>query len=102
MLRKHLSVFYGLLLFILLIAPDLFARDNAVTGIHTFANSSVLAQGRWVRISIQETGIYQITDAELRKMGFSDPSKVGVYGFGGNMIDEAFSKAHIDDLPEIP
>lgn len=101
MLRKHLSVLYGLTL---LFAPAaLHAEIGAQpkTGIHTYATSSVLAEGRWVRISISETGIYQITDAELRKMGFTDPSKVGVYGFGGEMLDEAFSKPHIDDLPEI-
>ena len=34
-------------------------------------------------------------------MGFSDPSKVGVYGFGGNMLSEAFSTPHLDDLPEV-
>lgn len=101
MLRKHLSVLYGLTLFVAssVMPADILAQTN--TGIHTFATSSVLAEGRWVRISISETGIYQITDAELRKMGFTDPSKVGVYGFGGELLDEAFSKPHIDDLPEV-
>ena len=101
MLRKHLFVFYGFILSLFPFAAGVFATTPAATGIHTFASSSALAEGRWVRISISETGIYQITDAELRKMGFTDPSRVGVYGFGGNLLDEAFSKPHIDDLPEV-
>ena len=72
------------------------------TGAHFFADESKLAQGRWVRISVTETGVYQITDDELFKMGFSDPAKVGVFGFGGNILTEDFSKGHIDDLPEVP
>ena len=44
------------------------------TGAHFFADESKLAQGRWVRISVTETGVYQITDDELFKMGFSDPA----------------------------
>lgn len=101
MIRKPLSVIFGLSFLIL--APGATAQtvSKPVTGIHTFAASSALAQGKWVRISIPETGIYQITDAELRRMGFADPSKVGVFGFGGEMLDEAFSKPHLDDLPEV-
>ena len=69
-------------------------------GVHTFAPTSALAEGKWVRVSVEQTGICQITDAELRRMGFTDPSKVGVYGFGGEMLAESFSTNHIDDLPE--
>ncbi|MEG2947684.1 MAG: hypothetical protein RR837_13230, partial [Bacteroidales bacterium] len=101
MLRKHLSVIFGLIFLTTPMATQSQTANQPKTGIHTFAASSVLAEGRWVRISIPETGIYQITDAELRKMGFTDPSKVGVFGFGGEILDEAFSKPHIDDLPEI-
>ena len=96
--------------FLLLIIPAIIFADNVTiastrklqTGVHTYAAESKLAAGEWVRISVTNTGIYQITDAELRRMGFSDPAKVGVFGFGGNMLNESFAQDHIDDLPELP
>lgn len=67
-----------------------------------YAPSSVLSEGRWVKIKVDETGIYKLTAADLKKMGFSDISKVGVFGYGGWMLDEDFSKnTYIDDLPEV-
>ncbi|MGL4294035.1 MAG: type IX secretion system sortase PorU [Bacteroidales bacterium] len=102
MLRKLLSVFAGILTLWLPFSVDAQLRtQQPVTGIHTFAPSSVLADGRWVRISITETGIYQITDSDLRRMGFTDPAKVAVYGYGGNLLDESFASPHIDDLPKV-
>lgn len=76
----------------------------AVTGAHVYAENSVLATGTWVKIALDgtEDGIYQITYAQLRGMGFTQPQNVGVYGFGGHALDESFSNGHIDDLPEIP
>lgn len=35
-------------------------------------------------------------------MGFSDPSKVSVHGYGGWPLDEDFSKEYIDDVPSTP
>ena len=89
----------SLILFFLQCA--LIAQTTQVTGIHTFAESSKLSSGKWYKIAIENNDVYQITYSELRNMGFTDPSKVSVYGFGGNIIDESFSMPHIDDLPEI-
>lgn len=67
---------------------------------------SVLAEGSWVKICVKEEGIYQITDAELRNMGFSDPTKVKLYGYGGRLLPDNFtftgSESLIDDLCEVP
>ena len=76
-------------------------KAQPVTGKHTFATSSKLSEGIWHKIAIENTDVYQISYSELRKWGFSDPSKVAVYGFGGNIIDESFATPHIDDLPEV-
>jgi len=68
-----------------------------------YATSSRLASGKWVRISIPETGVYQITDDELTAMGFSNPENVRLYGFGGAAIGEAFASLSLDDdLPQVP
>lgn len=94
-----LTFLVALLLLLPIQTASLAAQSHI--GIHTFAPTSLLAQGQWVKVAIPQTGVYQITYAELRRMGFSDPAKVGVYGFGGNIIDENFSNASIDDLPEL-
>lgn len=48
-----------------------------------FPRESVLATGRWVRVTYKGQGLHQISYEQLRAMGFSDPSKVMVYGQGG-------------------
>jgi hypothetical protein len=64
-----------------------------------YAAQSALSEGKWVKIRVDRTGIYKITDADLKKMGFPDPSKVSVHGYGGWPLDEDFSKPYIDDVP---
>lgn len=67
-----------------------------------YAASSRLASGRWAKIRVNETGMQLITTAQLRNLGFSDPSKVRVYGYGGRMISETLDLSHHDDLPLLP
>lgn len=66
-----------------------------------YARNSKLANGTWVKIAIPETGIYEITDEELTAMGFSNPSKVQVYGCGGNAINETLDGNYPDDLQPV-
>ena len=69
----------------------------------TFTSSSKLATGKWVKISIPENGVYQITYDELRNMGFNNPEKVKVYGRGGNPISEVLStSSFVDDVKALP
>lgn len=70
--------------------------------IHTYSNQSVLASGKWAKIRVKETGVCKISYQELKSMGFSDPSKVSVYGYGGNILEEDFSYPKVDDLPAVP
>lgn len=62
-----------------------------------FEENSPLASGKWVRISIDETGLYEITYDELRAMGFEDPSKVALFGTGGYQLN--FNLAESDGTP---
>lgn len=66
-----------------------------------YASGSVLNSGKWVKIQVGEDGIYKLTAADLKKMGFTSLDKVAVYGYGGWPLDEDFSKAYIDDVPEV-
>ena len=61
-----------------------------------YASQSVLNTGKCVKIRVQEDGGYKLTASELKKMGFSDLSKVAIYGYGGWLLDEDFSSPYID------
>ena len=70
-----------------------------------YATHSVLAEGRWAKIRVAETGVYQISDALIRQAGFTDLSKVKLYGYGGNLINEQLVGSELiaqDDLKEVP
>ena len=74
---------------------------NAFTVTH-FADTSRLASGRWVKIEISQSGIHQITADEARAWGFSDLSRVHVFGMGGMPLSEKLSEDIPDDLPQLP
>lgn len=70
-----------------------------------WAKKSVLASGSWAKIRVPSTGVYQLTDALIRKAGFNDLSKVKVYGYGGGLHSETLLDDKIreyDDLKEVP
>ena len=70
-----------------------------------YAEHSVLATGKWVKISVPSTGIYHLTDEVVRKAGFTDINKVKIYGYGGALQPEKISSDYLaktDDLPEVP
>lgn len=67
-----------------------------------YADHSVLASGRWAKVKVTQTGIQRITYDELRAMGFADPSKVAVYGYGApRLADYNLDADHPDDLPAV-
>ena len=66
-----------------------------------FAKNSRLKTGKWVKIAVPTTGIYEITEDELREMGFSNPANVQVYGAGGNPISEVLDGKYPDDLQPV-
>lgn len=66
-----------------------------------YAPSSVLASGKWKKISVTESGIYKLTFSDIKNMGI-DPAKVQIYGYGGKLLNENFAVAgYKDDLPEV-
>jgi hypothetical protein len=67
-----------------------------------YAQNSLLASGRWVKISVPSEGVYKITAAELAKMGFKNPDKVRLYGYGGEILPETNIHLLPDDLCEVP
>ncbi|MCQ2335298.1 MAG: type IX secretion system sortase PorU [Paludibacteraceae bacterium] len=68
---------------------------------HSYVSSSVLSDGQFVMIRIQETGMYKLTYDELKKLGLN-PASVRIYGYGGARLAQDFTKKKIDDLPLVP
>lgn len=94
-----------------------FTRSTAIPSVETFlegyaslsnytslkdCTNSLLSSGRWTKIRVRNTGIFKITNAELKKMGFSRPEKVRVFGYGGYLLSQRFSEHPAADLPEVP
>lgn len=69
-----------------------------------YAAHSVLRKGNWAKIRVPSTGVYQITESLIRQAGFSNPSKVKIYGYGGNLHSEVLTPSDLiekDDLKEV-
>ena len=71
---------------------------------HYYASTSKLAEGQWVKIAVQESGICQITAADVSNWGLgSDLSQIHVFGYGGAPLSEMMlSDNYSDDLPQVP
>jgi hypothetical protein len=66
---------------------------------HTYSDSSVLAQGKFVKLKIKDSGIYKLTYEDLVSMGI-DPPNVHIFGYGGAPLEQSFLLTKNDDLPE--
>lgn len=76
-----------------------------VTAQQRYADHSVLAEGRWTKIRIPATGIYELTDSLLAQAGITDAKHVKVYGYGGAWQPEKLTASYLkatDDLKEVP
>ncbi|MCE5331238.1 MAG: type IX secretion system sortase PorU [Bacteroidales bacterium] len=67
---------------------------------HTYAANSVLANGKFVKIKIVNSGVYKLTFEDLNSMGIS-PASVRIFGYGGAVLEQSFLIAKTDDLPEL-
>lgn len=80
------------------------AADDATATSQVYADNSVLREGSWAKIRVAATGIYGLTADVIRRAGFTDLSKVKVYGYGGALIPEKLTQTYLqehDDLKEI-
>lgn len=68
-----------------------------------YTEHSVLSSGKWVKISVEQTGMHYIPNSALSAWGFKNPQAVRIHGYGGRMLSDVLDPAeYIDDLPEIP
>lgn len=70
------------------------------------AENSVLASGRWYKMSLTTTGMYKITYSELSSMGVPvasiNPKNIRIYHNGGGILPAINNDKRCDDLTEIP
>jgi len=66
----------------------------------SYASSSALASGNFVKVRIKDSGVYKLTYDDLKSMGVT-PENVRVFGYGGAVINQDFTKPSPDDLPEV-
>ena len=95
--RNYETTKVALILFFCVFSSAVAMADGTL-----YTTKSALSEGKWVKISISETGFYKLTYAELRKMGFANPEKVSIHGYGGWPMEEDFSRAvYVDDVPSV-
>ncbi len=73
--------------------------------IKRYAEHSVLRKGSWAKIRVPNSGVYQLSDAVISNAGFSNPSRVKIYGYGGALQPEMLTGEYLsatDDLREVP
>lgn len=73
--------------------------------IKRYAEHSVLRKGSWAKIRVPNSGVYQLSDAVISSAGFSNPSRVKIYGYGGALQPEMLTGEYLsatDDLREVP
>ena len=87
----------------LLVMANCAVSANALSKSY-YAETSKLASGKWVKIAVTESGIYQITADDIRNWGLgSDLSQIHVFGYGGAPLSETMSgDNYADDLPQMP
>ena len=91
-----------------LVSFDLvFTMIPAKTGtkqVTAYVKNSVLSQGDWYKFSVEKTGIYRITYAEMQSSGIDmksvNPENIRLYGNPGGMLPQANFAFRYDDLQE--
>ncbi len=78
-----------------------FVELKTVTGL----SESVLSSGNWYKVKFDQTGMYQLTGAELKLMGISlqglDPAKISLYGNPGGLLPSTNADPRPIDLNEL-
>lgn len=75
----------------------------AIASAESLGATSPLDTGRWVKIEVAETGMQQITAAQLAEMGFDDLSRVAVRGYSGvELASHSLQNIDATSIPAIP
>ncbi|TKG96087.1 type IX secretion system sortase PorU [Puteibacter caeruleilacunae] len=79
----------------------LFIHNEMVAQTSKSVDNSVLASGKWVKISTSGQGIHRLPFSFLTEIGINDPSNVRVFGNGGYMVPMDNADLYPEDLRQI-
>lgn len=95
---KIKNIIRSLALFITLsVSLDAVAMSSSFT-----TYESKLAFGKWAKVRVHETGVYEITAEQLAELGFNDINAVKVFGQGGYVLSEVLNNSQPNDLSQVP
>lgn len=101
MTRFSRSLFSLLAVLYLFTATPVFcATEKSDVSALSYTNSSVLSSGKFIKIAVNESGIYKLTYSDLASMGIT-PANVRIFGYGGEVQDQTITTSVPDDLPEV-
>ncbi len=98
-IRKN-DKFFRLKKFGLKKTPVMLKSAAAISG-YDWKTESALKDGKWVKISMKEKGVYKIPYSKLTSWGFPNPSQVKVFGAGGTILPESAGDIKYDDVPQV-
>ena len=68
----------------------------------SYVGQSRLSEGKWRKVSVNQSGIHFISRSQLKSLGFSNPERVIVAGYGAMGVPDVLSAStYVDDLPEV-
>ena len=102
MTKKHYNYSTSIYKALLAIVMIGWATTALAFDMSHYNDTSRLATGKWVKVSVDESGIYQITSSDASKWGLGDLSRVRVFGFGGAPMNDTLRSNIPDDLPQVP
>ena len=85
-----------------ILRPTKTATLSTNTRFGSSKKQSVLANGTWAKVNVEQCGIYRIAYSDLRSWGFDNLEHVSVWGYGGGELPIAPEAKCPDDLVPIP
>lgn len=87
------------MIFLLILFCPSVLKSQEITG--GYAESSVLASGKWFRMAVTTDAVYKIDYSTLRNLGFDNPKNTRIYGNNCGQLSYYNNDASPDDLEEI-
>jgi hypothetical protein len=88
-------------------SPDLYGNIKLPDSISngrilksTPVENSVLASGKWIKVSTDQSGIHKVTFEQLQSMGFQTPQNVKIFGAPPGKLSQMNLESSTDDLTE--
>jgi hypothetical protein len=85
-------------------SQDIYDASLSYEPVHHYTAESVLAQGSWYKVCVDQTGIFRLTYSDLSEMGVNlsglPRSNIRLFGNGSGMLPEANDAFRYDDLLE--